>query len=90
MKKLEISSSPFRTKVVISKDFAGKKIIQSEMVDKNNDDLRNGRRSRGVSPHSSDNSDGSDSEGEQIELSYFLVSFIKRCIIRKPHLFSCF
>ncbi|KAK7104924.1 REST corepressor 3-like [Littorina saxatilis] len=32
------------------------------MADKNSDDFRNGRRSRGASPHSEDNSEGSDSD----------------------------
>ena len=42
------------------------------MSDKNADDYRNGRRSRGPSPHSEDNSEDSDSDqGKQNVIPYF-------------------
>lgn len=50
------------------------------MADKNSNDFRNGRRSRGASPHSEENSDGSDSDqGRRNRSPYFSPNTISLC-----------
>ena len=50
------------------------------MADKNSNEFRNGRRSRGGSPHSEENSDGSDSDqGRQRRTPYFSSNTVFYC-----------
>lgn len=49
------------------------------MADKNSEELRNGRRSRGASPRSEDSSGGEDSDQGEDGEPYFFSPYNKAC-----------